>query len=211
MSEIKFRAVTREGYVIQDIGKIEFFEDGTIIVNDEFPVKELIQSEVKEPWEMTRREFNQGIMPKRIKQRTAFHKKLIQEALSEGKPVPPEVLKDYRGKMTIKPTETIKCREEYRMRELEEDRDSETRWANEYFNNWQEALTHNVLLKTSLNSLEDEIKKFLNYNKTITQGGYMDNFKDVARARKGQYEIIDKWKKAYKPETLIEVNDANHP
>ena len=41
MREIKFEAVTREGKIIKNIGAIEFFNDGTIIVNDEIPVKEL--------------------------------------------------------------------------------------------------------------------------------------------------------------------------
>ena len=33
--------------------------------------------------------------PSGIKMTEAYHRKLVQEALSEGKPVPPEVLKDY--------------------------------------------------------------------------------------------------------------------
>ncbi len=43
MREIKFRAITREGKIIKNVGKIEFFEDGSIIVNDEIPVEKLIQ------------------------------------------------------------------------------------------------------------------------------------------------------------------------
>lgn len=43
MREIKFRALTIEGKVIKDVGKIEFFEDGSIIINDEIPVEKLIQ------------------------------------------------------------------------------------------------------------------------------------------------------------------------
>lgn len=44
MREIKFRALTQEGKIIQfyEIGKIEFFTDGTIIINDEIPIKKLI-------------------------------------------------------------------------------------------------------------------------------------------------------------------------
>lgn len=41
MREKKFRAVTREGKLIYDIGSIQFFENGVIIVNDEFPVERL--------------------------------------------------------------------------------------------------------------------------------------------------------------------------
>jgi len=57
MREIKFRAITREGKIIKNVGKIEFFEDGSIIVNDEIPVEKLIQytglkdKERKEIWE----------------------------------------------------------------------------------------------------------------------------------------------------------------
>jgi len=43
MREIKFRAVTREGKIIKDVGCIKFFEDGSIIVNGEIPVEKLIQ------------------------------------------------------------------------------------------------------------------------------------------------------------------------
>jgi hypothetical protein len=42
MREYKFRAVTREGNIITNIGIIEFFTDRTIIVNQEIPVKELL-------------------------------------------------------------------------------------------------------------------------------------------------------------------------
>lgn len=40
--EIKFKALTLENKLIE-VGKIEFFVDGQIIVNDEIPVKKLIQ------------------------------------------------------------------------------------------------------------------------------------------------------------------------
>lgn len=43
MREIKFRALTEEGNIIEDVGSIEFLTDGTIIVNNEIPVKQLIQ------------------------------------------------------------------------------------------------------------------------------------------------------------------------
>ena len=43
MRDIRFRALTQEGNIICDIGCIEFFEDGIIVVNDEIPVKELMQ------------------------------------------------------------------------------------------------------------------------------------------------------------------------
>lgn len=41
MREHKFRAVTREVNLIYDIDSIEFFTDGTIIVNGEIPVDAL--------------------------------------------------------------------------------------------------------------------------------------------------------------------------
>ncbi len=43
MREIKFRALTYEDNIISNVGIIEFFEDGTIIVNEEIPVKQLMQ------------------------------------------------------------------------------------------------------------------------------------------------------------------------
>lgn len=43
MREIKFRAITKEGKIIKNVGKIEFFEDDTIIVNDEIPIEQLVQ------------------------------------------------------------------------------------------------------------------------------------------------------------------------
>jgi len=43
MREIKFEAITLEGNIIRNIGTIEFFTDGQIIVNEEFPVKCLRQ------------------------------------------------------------------------------------------------------------------------------------------------------------------------
>ncbi len=43
MLDIKFRALTYENVLIKNVGNIEFFTDGTIIVNGEVPVKELIQ------------------------------------------------------------------------------------------------------------------------------------------------------------------------
>ena len=43
MREIKFRALTREGNIIKDIGCIEFFDDEMIIVNGEIPVKQIMQ------------------------------------------------------------------------------------------------------------------------------------------------------------------------
>lgn len=43
MGEVKFWALTWEGKIIKNVGCIEFFEDGTIIVNEEIPVKKLIQ------------------------------------------------------------------------------------------------------------------------------------------------------------------------
>ena len=41
MRQIKFEAVDSEGNIIRDVGQIEFFTDGTIIVNGEIPVKAL--------------------------------------------------------------------------------------------------------------------------------------------------------------------------
>lgn len=41
--EIKFRAITREGKIIENIGSIEFFEDGTFLINEEIPSKQLIE------------------------------------------------------------------------------------------------------------------------------------------------------------------------
>lgn len=38
---IKVEVVTIEGNTIKDVGHLEFFVDGKIIVNDEIPVKEL--------------------------------------------------------------------------------------------------------------------------------------------------------------------------
>ena len=70
----------------------------------------------KEPWQMTRREFMESWIRPQAKLRgdteaqiqkdidmmvepplfgESHHKQLIETALSEGKPVPPEVLKDY--------------------------------------------------------------------------------------------------------------------
>ena len=43
MREIKFRAVTREGHIIQNIGTIDFFTDGSFCVNEEIPTIELLQ------------------------------------------------------------------------------------------------------------------------------------------------------------------------
>lgn len=43
MREKKFRALTQEGNIIQNVGSIEFMTDGEIIVNNEFPVKQLIE------------------------------------------------------------------------------------------------------------------------------------------------------------------------
>ena len=43
LKEVKFRALTLEGKIITNIGCIEFFEDGSIIVNEEIPVKKLLQ------------------------------------------------------------------------------------------------------------------------------------------------------------------------
>lgn len=43
MKEVKFRALTCEGKIIKNIGSIEFFEDGSVIVNEEIPVKKLLQ------------------------------------------------------------------------------------------------------------------------------------------------------------------------
>ena len=41
--EIKFRAVIREDKIIKEIGSIEFFTDGTIIVNGDIPIKRLLE------------------------------------------------------------------------------------------------------------------------------------------------------------------------
>lgn len=40
----KFKVVTLENKIIHDVGKIEFFTDGTMLANDEIPVKELLES-----------------------------------------------------------------------------------------------------------------------------------------------------------------------
>jgi len=42
MREIKFKAVTMENQIIE-VGAIEFFSEGGIVVNDEIPVKELLE------------------------------------------------------------------------------------------------------------------------------------------------------------------------
>ena len=39
--EYKFEAIDLSGNFIEEIGSIQFFTDGTIIVNDEIPVKTL--------------------------------------------------------------------------------------------------------------------------------------------------------------------------
>lgn len=43
MREIKFRALTREGKVIRNVGSVEFFEGGDIIVNGDIPIEKLIE------------------------------------------------------------------------------------------------------------------------------------------------------------------------
>lgn len=56
--EIKFKALTHEGNIIKDIGSIEFFKDGTIIVNENIPVKQLIQ--YIEPKDKNEKEICEG-------------------------------------------------------------------------------------------------------------------------------------------------------
>lgn len=64
---------------------------------------------VKEPWEMTREEYTKSIgkKPKEIIRRTwtpeSLHGREIKEALSLGKPVPPEVLAEYPELAKAKP------------------------------------------------------------------------------------------------------------
>jgi len=72
-------------------------------------LKEELKAEVKEPWEIRKDEFLGEILKKetvergdtleglkvRKEGRIEFHKQLVQQALAEGKPVPPEVLADY--------------------------------------------------------------------------------------------------------------------
>lgn len=41
MRIIKFQGVTKENNIVKKVGKIEFFTDGKIIINDEIPVKYL--------------------------------------------------------------------------------------------------------------------------------------------------------------------------
>jgi hypothetical protein len=41
--EIKLRALTQEGKIILDIGAIEFYENGDVVVNEEIPVEKLIE------------------------------------------------------------------------------------------------------------------------------------------------------------------------
>ena len=43
-NRFNFKAVDLQGNIIEKIGSIEFFEDGTIIVNNEIPIKKLLQS-----------------------------------------------------------------------------------------------------------------------------------------------------------------------
>lgn len=63
-----------------------------------------IKTRIKEPWEMTAEEYaNEGLPAKSLTApqatiwglRLTKHEKLVQQALSEGKPVPKEVLADY--------------------------------------------------------------------------------------------------------------------
>lgn len=55
------------------------------------------QPSAKEPWQMTRQEYawTRYETPEKATQDFAFHKTAVETALKEGKPVPPEVLKDY--------------------------------------------------------------------------------------------------------------------
>lgn len=41
--QINFRALTREGQIVEHVGAIELFEDGSVVVNDEVPAKALLQ------------------------------------------------------------------------------------------------------------------------------------------------------------------------
>jgi len=49
----------------------------------------------KKPWQMTREEFTAGLGGTRLRISTQGHRQRVVQALSEGKPVPPEVLAEY--------------------------------------------------------------------------------------------------------------------
>jgi len=89
------------------------------------------QGIAKEPWQMTQDEFEKDLLQdynetaKRLKLplkidigESTMHKWIIEQALSEGKPVPPEVLRDYpelaatmpaaAPRMTVAPAEVAK-------------------------------------------------------------------------------------------------------
>lgn len=50
---------------------------------------------LKEPWQMTRSVYSVGVGWAEGKNPAILHKESVIRALSEGKPVPVEVLKDY--------------------------------------------------------------------------------------------------------------------
>ena len=43
-----------------------------------------------------------------------------------------------------------------------------------------------------------KVEEFLSCEHTISNGGLMDNYTDVARARRRQAEIINEWKRSAK-------------
>ncbi len=67
------------------------------------PTEAAAKGVAKEPWQMTREEWTQYALRERIIPIGIGHKPAIAKALSEGKSVPPEVLKDYPDLAKVAP------------------------------------------------------------------------------------------------------------
>ena len=89
------------------------------------------KSPTKEPWQMTREEYftegkqqaelyRKGIstVPDSGKYNTSYHRESIKQALSEGKPVPAEVLKDYPELGQGTPEKKVKPHEAFQERDF---------------------------------------------------------------------------------------------